>query len=132
MAPITNAIAVVRAALYTALAPVAGTYLGIKKVYWLQAAQGAPLPFVIFQPQDPGGDASFLNNNGYEGLWTIRALADSASGAETLLNATVAPIAAITTAGGYSFTATFEQVIAPPPVDTVFQTGLVYRVRMYA
>lgn len=131
MAPITNAIPVVRTALYAALSPLVGTYSGIKKAYWLQAAQGAPLPLIIYQPQSNGEDASFLNGNGYQGLWTVRALADTAGGAETLLNTVVAPIAAITSAGGYSFTATFFQVIAPPPVDGVWQAGLIYRVRLY-
>jgi hypothetical protein len=132
MAPITNAIPVVRTALYAALSPLVSTYLGIKKVYFVQAAQGAPLPFIIYQPQSNGEDASFLNGNGYQGLWTIRAMADTQGGAETLLNTVVAPIAAITTAGGYSFVATFFQVIVPPPLDGVWQSGLVYRVRMFA
>lgn len=129
--PITDAIPKIRTALYAALAPLVGTYDGQAKAYWLQAAQGAPLPLLIYQAQDGGGgDASLLSTGGWVGLFTIKALAASAGAADALL-ATVPAVLAGLSVGGYSGQATFVRSLVLPPLDGVHTAALVYRITLY-
>lgn len=130
-APITDAIPRVRTALYAALAPLVGSYNGQARAYWLVAAQGAPLPLLIFQAQDGGGgDESLLGVGGWSGLFTIKALASSQSAAEALLATVPAALASLST-GGLSIQATFARTLVLPPLDGVHTAALVYRITLY-
>lgn len=129
--PITDAIPRVRAALYAALAPLVGTYEGAAKVYWLVAAQGAPLPLLIMQAQDGGGgDQSLLGAGGWSGLFTIKALAASASAAEALLAGAPGALQSLSTSG-LSIQATFARSLVLPPADGAHTAALVYRITLY-
>lgn len=129
--PITDAIPKIRAGLYAALAPLVGTYDGAAKAYWLQAAQGAPLPLLIYQAQDGGGaDASLLSTGGWAGLFTIKALAASASAAEALLATMPAALAGLSVSG-YSAQATYVRSLVLPPLDGVHTAALIYRITLY-
>ena len=129
--PITDAIPKIRTALYAALTPLVGTYDGQAKAYWLKAAQGAPLPLLIYQAQDGGGgDTSLLSTGGWAGLFTIKALASSAAAAEALL-ATVPAALASLSVSGYSGQATYVRSLVLPPLDGVHTAALVYRITLY-
>jgi hypothetical protein len=121
--PIYPAIAVLRKAIFEALDP-----LTTAGVYWVQAAQGAALPFVIFFSQDGGGQAEkTIGNLSWSGLVTVKALANSQSAAETLMGAT-APGMAAPTAAGYTISTNYQRPIVIPPVDGVWQCGHLWRV----
>lgn len=129
--PITDAIPRVRSALYAALAPLIGTYEGAAKVYWLVAAQGAPLPLLIMQAQDGGGgDQSLLGAGGWSGLFTIKALAASASAAEALLAGVPGALGSLSTSG-LSIQATFARSLVLPPLDGAHTAALIYRITLY-
>lgn len=129
--PITDAIPLIRRALYTVLAPLVSSYNGVPKAYWLQADLGAPLPLLVYQSQDGGGkDVSFLSHAAWSGLFTIRALAGSASAAETLL-ATVPAALDTLTVSGYGVGVQFVRSLVLPPLDQVHTAGLVYQIDLY-
>lgn len=121
---ITDAVPKVRTALYTALS-------ALGAAYWLQAPEGTALPLIVFQAQDGGGlDDSYLNSAGWSGLYTIRALADSPSAAETLLAGVPAAIAGLTVSG-YSSRTRFVRSLVLPPTDGAHTAALVYEVELY-
>ena len=123
MPPIYDAIHIVRRAVFEALDP-----LTTAGVYWQQAAQGAALPFVIYQSQDGGGSANKrLSNLGWQGLITVKALAANQSAAETLMLA-VSPGMGALSATGYSISAEYERPIVLPPQDGVWQCCHQWRV----
>jgi hypothetical protein len=126
--PITEAIEKLRAAIYTALSPLAAP----SGVYWLQAAQTATLPFVIMQSQDAGGKAvKHLGDYAWEGLVTVKALATSQSAAATLLAAVIPGMASLTSSG-YTFLVEHERpIVIPPDVNGVWQAAQLYRVGIY-
>lgn len=129
--PITDAVPKVRTALYAALSPLVAAYQGIPKAYWLQAPEGAPLPLLVFQAQDGGGKADdYLNSAGWSGLYTIRALADSATAAETLLSGVPAALAGLTV-NGYGCTVQFQRSLVLPPLDGVHTAALIYQIELY-
>jgi hypothetical protein len=130
--PLTEAIEKVRLAIYTALSPLAAPH----GVYWLQADQGVPLPYVIYQSQDGGGqDLKHLGDYAWEGLVTIRALANGESGkqsgAEALLDAVLPGMSGLAVSG-YTFSVEHERPLVIPPDDNgVWQAGHIYRLRLY-
>jgi hypothetical protein len=123
--PITEAIEKLRRAVSAALAPLAAP----AGVYWMQAAQTASLPFVIFQSQDGGGEAvKHLGDYAWEGLVTVRALAVSQSAAEVLLAAVIPGMASLASTG-YTFFVEHERpLILPPNGNGTWQAGHIYRV----
>ncbi len=122
-AAITDAVPKVRTALYSALSPVGAAY-------WLQAPEGAALPFLVYQAQDGGGqDDSYLNSAGWSGLYTIRALANSPSAAETLLAGVPAALAGLTVSG-YSARARFVRSLVLPPDNGTHTAALVYEIEV--
>ena len=129
--PITDAIPKIRTALYAALAPLVGTYDGQAKAYWLQAAQGAPLPLLIYQSQAPGQADAFLSSASWSGLFTIRALAASASAAEALLAGVPAALADFSVSPFYGHRLTFVQAPVIPPLDDVHTAALTYRIELF-
>jgi hypothetical protein len=133
LVPLTEAIEKVRLAIYTALSPLAAPH----GVYWLQADQEvATLPYVIYQSQDGGGhDLTHLGDYAWEGLITVRALANGESGkqsgAEALLDAVLPGMNSLTVSG-YSFSVEHERPLVIPPDDNgVWQAGQIYRLRLY-
>lgn len=132
MIPIPDAISIVRTALYAALSPLCGTYQGLPRCYWLVAAQGAPLPLLVYQSQDGGGqDASLLGQGGWAGLITVKALASSPSAAEALLAGVPAALEGLSAPAGYTIRATFNRPLVLPPKDTVWQAAHIYRIQLY-
>lgn len=132
MIPIPDAIAIVRVALYSALSPLCASYNGRPKCYWLVAEQGAPLPLMISQSQDNGGqDASFLNGGGWEGLITVKALAASQSAAEALLAGVPAALEGMAHPSGYTIRATFDRPLVLPPKDGVYQDAQIWHITLY-
>jgi hypothetical protein len=127
---ITDALPKIRAALYAALAPLVGTYDGMAKAYWLQAAQGAPLPLLVYQAQAPFQADDFLNSAAGGGLFTIRALAASAAAADTLLAGVPAALSSLSVSG-YGCTVTFVEAPAIPPLDQVHTAALTYRIELF-
>lgn len=127
---ITDAMPKIRVALYTALGPLVGTYQGIAKAYWLQAAQGAPLPLIVYQAQAPFKEDDFLNSAAGGGLFTIRALADSAAAAETLLASVPAAMNNLSVSG-YGCRVTFIEAPVIPPLDQVHTAALTYRIELF-
>lgn len=131
---IANGTALIRASLATALAPLVGIYQGQPNAYWLQAPETAPLPLLVYQAQDGGGqDISFLNGAAWSGLFTIKALvADSSpSAADTLLAGVPAALAAMTVPG-YRVGVLFVRDLVLPPRDFVYTAGLIYQIDLYA
>lgn len=127
-APLTEAIPVLRRAIAAALKPLAAPH----GVYWLQAQQGAARPFVIFQSQDGGGrDVTYLGDYAWEGLVTIKALADSQSAAETLLDVVLPGMGSLTTTGYSFFVERVRPLVLSPDVDGVWQSCGIYRVGIY-
>jgi hypothetical protein len=130
--PLTEAIEKLRAAVYTALSPLAAPH----GVYWLQADQNAALPFVIAQSQDAGGrDVKHLGDYAWEGLVTIKALANgqsgNLSGAEALLRAVLPGMNSLAVSG-YTFFVEHERPLVLPPDDQgVWQACSIFRVGIY-
>jgi hypothetical protein len=121
---ITDAVPKIRTALYSALSPVGAAY-------WLQAPEGAALPFLVYQAQDGGGlDDPYLNSAGWSGLYTIRALAASPSAAETLLSGVPAAIAGLSVSG-YSSRVRFMRSLVLPPENGTHTAALVYEVELF-
>lgn len=127
---ITNGMALIRAALATALASLVGTYEGQPRAYWLQAPELSPLPLLIYQPQSPPQAADFLNGAGADGLFTIKALAASNAAAETLIATVPAAIAGLAITG-YSVRAVFVRELSLPPRDDAYTAGLIYSIELY-
>jgi hypothetical protein len=129
--PLTEAIEKLRAAVYAALSPLAAPH----GVYWLQAAQNAALPFIVYQSQDAGGkDVKHLGDYAWEGLVTVKALANSAggqSGAEALLDAVLPGMSSLA-ATGYTFAVEHERpLVIPPDVSGTWTAAHLFRIGIY-
>lgn len=128
---ITDAVPKIRTALYTALSPLVDSYNGVPKAYWLQSPEGAPLPLIVYQAQDGGGqDDSYLNSAGWSGLFTIRALAASPSAAEALLSSVPAALVNLTVTG-YGARTRFQRSLVLPPESGTHTAALVYEIELY-
>lgn len=128
---IADAVTLVRKAIYAATSPLVGAYLGLPKSYWLLGEQGAPLPYLVVQSQDQGGrDASMLGLAGWRGQFTVKALADTQSGAEDALAGVPAAMANLSSTG-FTITATLVRPLVLPPKDGVWQAGLIYDIELY-
>jgi hypothetical protein len=111
--PIYNAVYLVRKAISDALDP-----LTTSPVSWAQADEDIEPPFVIYQSQDAGGRAEKrLNELGWSGLITVKAIATNQGAAETLMNA-VAPGMASLSSAGYTIGAEYERPIVIPPDES--------------
>jgi hypothetical protein len=128
-APILTAETILVTAIKTALTPYVGTYLTRPKAYYQQAEQNAPLPFVIFQAQSDIGRLDWIDDTAAGTLITVKALATTGSGARTLLNAVTPGMAALS-ATGYTITARYERSPTIPPLDGVYQSAHIYRIRI--
>lgn len=133
MIPIPDAIAIVRVAVVGALAPLCGTFSGRPLCYWLLAEQGAPLPFLVVQSQDGGGDdASFLSLGGWAGLITVKAVAASPHAAEIQLAGVAQAMEGLIAPSGYTIHSTFRRpLVIPPDTSQIHQAGGIYRVQLY-
>ena len=132
IAPIYSAIQLVRFALVAALDP-----LTTAGVYWLQAPEGATLPYCIIQSQDLGGRAEpHLGALGWSGLITVKALASSqgsANGntqaaAEAIMAAVAPGMDAIVAPTGYDIAVAYSRPIVVPPLSGIWQSGHLWRV----
>jgi hypothetical protein len=128
---ITNAMALIRAALASALASLVGTFEGQRKAYWLQAPELAPLPLIVYQPQAAPQDASFLNGAGAGGLFTIKAIAATNAAAESLI-ASVPAVMTSLAIPGYGVRAVFVRELSLPPRDDAYTAGLIYDIAIYS
>lgn len=130
--PIPNAVAVVRASVYAALAPLTGTFSELPRCYWQIAVDLAPLPLLVIQSQDRGGfDASFLGRGGWQGLITVLAMAETDSGADAQLAGVFGAMEGMPHPSGYTIHSTFERPLTLAPADGVFYAGGIYRIRLY-
>ena len=122
--PILDAIELMRASVYAALAARTA-----RPVRWLQAGETDALPLVIFLSQDAGGNADArIGRVDWQGIITVKAAADTPSGAAALL-ADVAPgMDALVVPTGYAIRATYLRPIILPPDDGVWQSGHSWRV----
>lgn len=133
VAPIYSAIRLVRFAITPALVALAGG----RGVYWLQAPEGATLPYVIVQSQDAGGRAEpHLSALGWSGLITVKALANAngsgnaALAAEALMEAVATGMDNLTAPVGYDLSVAYERALVIPPLEGVHQAGHIWRVTL--
>ena len=106
-------------------------------VYWLQAPEGAALPYVIVQSQDAGGRAEpHLSALGWSGLITVKALANAngsgnaAGAAEALMDAVAPGMDNLTAPAGYDLSVSYERALVVPPLEGVHQAGHIWRVTL--
>lgn len=129
-APVVTAIAIVRAALQTALSGVVPSWNGQPAVFWRQAPaqlvgglrQGTPATCLIYQSQDLGGNRwDHVHVAGWRGLIVIRALAASPGedAAEAQLAAVPGALAALVVPAGYAIGVRFDRPVVLPEVDKI-------------
>lgn len=119
IAPIITAITIVRFAVVGALDP-----LTTAGVYWLEAPEGAVLPFVVCQSQDQGGRGEArLSSLGWSGLITVKALATTLSAAETLMAAVAPGMGALVAPTNYDMSVSYVRPVVLPPSDGIWQIG---------
>lgn len=124
--PIYSAIRLVRYAVASAL-----TSRTTRGVYWLEAPGTAARPFVTFQSQDLGGRAErTVGALGWSGLIVVKAIGDTASAAETLMEAVSAGMDALSTPG-YSISAAYDRPLVLPPDGAIHQSGAQWRVSLH-
>ena len=128
-APILTAEDITIAAVKAALTPYVGTYNSRPKVYYQQAEQGAPLPFIVFHFQSNIARMDWIGATGATGLVTLKAIAASGTAARSL-RATAAPGMASLVAPGYRITAIYEGSPTIGPVDGEWQALSIYRLRI--
>lgn len=136
-AAITDAEEIVRKSVFQALAPLmtAYQYQGEAKCYWKIAKQGAPRPYLIFQPQGDVLDQALLNTSGITTPITVKAVADTPGAAAALL-ALVAPgMLSLAIPAGYSG---YSGIVSwwlrspnIPPLDGVWTAAHTYQVTFY-
>lgn len=130
---ITNATALIRAALAAALAPLVATYQGQPKAFWYIAPELVPPPLLVYQVQSPPQDTSFLNGAAASAVITVKALvADTDPAAAESLLATVPAALAGLTISGYSVRALWVRDVPPFIADFLYTAGLVYQLDLYA
>lgn len=134
VAAVYDAITIARLSVEAALKPLVliqqgGT--GAPRLYWRKAATGAPLPCVVHQSQDQGGqNTPFLGIGGWVGEWAVKALANDDATAEAWLAAirpgmdSLALPAAFPT--GYSIQAIYDRPLVLPPDQQVFQAAAIW------
>jgi hypothetical protein len=125
--PILDAETVLATAVRDTLAPLVGTYNGRPKVYYQLAEQGAPLPFVVFQFQSDIARINRIGDIGATTLVTVKALAESAADARSLL-ATAAPGMGNLEYAGYTLSAVYLRSPILPPHGGVYQSAHIWRV----
>jgi len=133
VAPIYPAIRLVRFAIVPALAALASGH----GVYWLQAPEGASLPYVVVQSQDRGGRGEpKLNSMGWSGLITVKALADANGGgnaqaaAETLMEAVAPGMDSLSAPVGYDLSVAYVGPVVIPPDSGDWQSAHEWRVNL--
>lgn len=131
--PIIEAIRLVRFAITPALAALANG----RPVFWLQASEGAALPYVVVQSQDAGGVSTpQLNSIGWSGLITVKALAqangtgNAQAAAETLMEAIAPGMDALVAPAGFDLSVAYVQPIVIPPDSGVWQCAHLWRVSL--
>lgn len=139
VAAVYDAITIARLSVEAALKPLVLTQqggVGVPRLYWRKAVTGATLPAVVHQSQDAGGvNAPFLGFGGWEGDWTVKALANTDELAETWLAAirtgmdSLALPASFPT--GYSIQAIYDRPLVLPPEQQVYQSAAVWIVRIF-
>jgi hypothetical protein len=125
-APILAAITILRNAVYDALDP-----LTTDGVYWEQAPELEPYPFVVYQSQDAGGRAERqIGDMGWSGVVTVKAIAESVPEAESLM-AAVAPGMDSLAYTDYSVSSEYLQPVVIPPSNGIYQSCHQWRVYIY-
>jgi len=134
VAPILDSITLVRFVLMAAIDP-----LTTRGVYWQEASSTAVRPFVVIQSQDAGGISTLrLDSQGWSGLITVKALADSIgmpngnalAAAEALLATVALGMAALVAPAGYDLSVQFVRPLVLPPSDGVWQIGHIWEVQL--
>lgn len=125
--PILEAETIIATAIRDALAPFVGSYQGRPKVYYQQAEQGAPLPYVIYQCQSNIERRDFLQDTGATVVTVIKALASDAKAARDLLLTASAGMDSLSYMG-HVVLARYERSPAIPPSGSVFQSAHQFRI----
>jgi hypothetical protein len=110
-APVYTAIALARAALSAALGP---------NAHWQRVEGEQSRPYMVFDSQDAGGKQNkTVGSSAWQGLITVRAIADYQDEADAVIEAIKTPMQALTTAAGYSIASVFIRPITIPPTAEV-------------
>jgi hypothetical protein len=132
-APIIESIRLVRFAIVPALTALSGG----RGVYWLEAPEGAALPYVIAQSQDAGGRGEFvIGALAWSGPITVKALArangsgNAQAAAEALMELVAPGMGSLTAPAGYAIGARYVRPVVIPPLDGVWQSAHTWRVRL--
>src|SRR5678815_3223797 len=90
-------------------------------VYWWVAPQTATRPFVVVFSQDGGGvSVPRLGSQGWSGLVTIKAVADTLSAAEALLAAVAPGMDSLSAPATFDLSVSYVRPLAlPPDVDGI-------------
>lgn len=127
IAPILDSLTLARFVIVPALKVLSGS----AGVYWTQAPQGTARPYVIVQSQDAGGvSVPRLGSQGWSGLITVKAIADSLQAAEALLAAVAPAMQSLSAPSGYDLSVTFVRPVAIPPDGAIWQAGLIWDVQL--
>lgn len=133
VAPIYSSLRLVRFAIRAALLALSSG----KEVYWLQAGEGASMPYVVVQSQDAGGQGAFaIGAIAWSGLITVKALAtangsgNAQATAEALMEAVAPGMGSLAAPAGYAIGARYVRPVVIPPLDGVWQSAHTWRVRL--
>lgn len=139
-APITSSSVIFATAIHTPLASVVDDWQGLPAWCWLaprpgiaQALQQGTIPgYLIVQAQTPLAEDALINASEIAGQILLKAVARSDTAAHTLRDAAVAALAAgpLTPPSGYAVWLAWDQEIALPPMNDLFQATALYRVRV--
>ena len=131
--PIYSAIRLVRFCIVPSLTALSGG----RGVFWLQASEGAQLPYVIVQSQDAGGVSNpNLGSLGWSGLITVKALAqangtgNAQASAEALMELVAPGMDALVAPAGYDLSVAYQRPVVIPPDSGVWQAAHLWRVNL--
>ena len=134
-APILEAEDVLTTAIRDALAPFVDALLerfkGRPRVYYREAEQGCPLPFVIFQFQSDINRRDWIGESGGTALLTLKVFVSttmfSPVGTAPEFLSAVAPAMNAITMSGYTIKARYLRTPNLPQTSGTIQAGLTYR-----
>lgn len=132
------AMALIKAAIYTALSPLVGLDReGLPRCYWQvapvagDALDGADPATIIFQSQDNGGQGEpSLGGRGWSGLIAIKVYAPTDDAVDALLPQIELAMAGAAAPIGYSLTA-IESAPLTLVADSGAAGGLIYRLALH-
>ena len=131
--PMSAAIPIVKAAIYTALSPlVAEDDAGLPSVYWQEGQLGHAATWLVFDSQDKGGKAEeTMGGRGWSGLITVRAYAPDDNTIDLLLPLVELAMQTPAQPAGYSITLLETRPLTIPASDSISAGGLLFRLAVY-